>query len=541
MNKFFIKLSLGILITIGFITSCVFDNDMSYPKIIADFIEFNVEGAVSTKIDIEERTVNIVLNEASDINAVKINNMTLSEGAECDTELGDSIIDLSKPYIITLKTFQDYEWTILASQPIDRHINCSNKAEEVLFNLDEKTAVVYVTTSQALNTIEFTSIKLEPEGSEIISTIGKELINEEFKDVEVEVNLPMTLNCALARKFKVLYKGEEIIWTVSVQHIEIEVEIQDVNAWSHHAFIKAAYDGQGRPVIKYKKTSGNEWVSFEDFDYSSTKIETKLDGLEPNTEYDIKLVNGDDESKVINFTTEVAAQIPNMNFDKWNVVYKNEDDKKGVWYPNEEGNNIWGSANPGTASLGNNLTTPVSANLVVSGEGKQAARLLSSTTVGLLASGNIFTGEFIKISGLGAELNWGVPFESRPKALTGYYKYTPKIIDKVKSPYTHLKGLADTCQIVVLLTDWEKPFIINTNDKVFVDYENDEGIIALGMINGSSTNGEYTNFTLDLEYRDLTRKPKYAVIVGASSKYGDYFTGAVGSELLLDEFSFIYE
>ena len=43
------------------------------------------------------------------------------------------------------------------------------------------------------------------------------------------------------------------------------------------------------------------------------------------------------------------------------------------------------------------------------------------------------------------------------------------------------------------------------------------------------------------EYRDRTRTPKYIVIVAAASKYGDYFTGGVGSTLYLDEFSFVYD
>ena len=56
-----------------------------------------------------------------------------------------------------------------------------------------------------------------------------------------------------------------------------------------------------------------------------------------------------------------------------------------------------------------------------------------------------------------------------------------------------------------------------------------------GLVNG------YEPFTIKLEYRSTTRKPTQIVIVGAASKYGDYFTGGKGSVLYLDEFSFVYD
>jgi hypothetical protein len=45
---------------------------------------------------------------------------------------------------------------------------------------------------------------------------------------------------------------------------------------------------------------------------------------------------------------------------------------------------------------------------------------------------------------------------------------------------------------------------------------------------------------MPLVYRN-GRTPKYIVIVGAASRYGDYFTGGKGSVLKLDEFELIYD
>ena len=72
-------------------------------------------------------------------------------------------------------------------------------------------------------------------------------------------------------------------------------------------------------------------------------------------------------------------------------------------------------------------------------------------------------------------------------------------------------------------------------------------IIAYGGIisqdnttdNEGNTKG-YVQFTIPLEYRSL-KQPTYIVISGAASRYGDYFTGGLGSTLYLDELELIYD
>ena len=142
--------------------------------------------------------------------------------------------------------------------------------------------------------------------------------------------------------------------------------------------------------------------------------------------------------------------------------------------------------------------------------------------------------------------------------MKGYYDYQPKTIDYSKGEsHKYLIGEADICQIQIFLTDWEGQFKIDTQAGTFVDVENDPNIIAYGKLEsnvntsskvnkgnkgnkGNLVNG-YEPFTIKLDYRDLTRKPTMIVIVAAASKYGDYFTGGIGSTLYLDEFSFVYD
>ena len=50
----------------------------------------------------------------------------------------------------------------------------------------------------------------------------------------------------------------------------------------------------------------------------------------------------------------------------------------------------------------------------------------------------------------------------------------------------------------------------------------------------------WTQFVIDLEYKNLTKKPTHIIIVFSSSKYGDYFEGSTKSLLYLDDLEFVY-
>lgn len=256
------------------------------------------------------------------------------------------------------------------------------------------------------------------------------------------------------------------------------------------------------------------------------------------------------------FSTEAEAQVANMNFDQWcsETVYGS----KTSWYPAPDASSgrIWDSANKGVLFIGRECaTTPEAEFVAVSGDGKQAARMQSMFPsflgIGRFAAGNLLTGEFLGTVGsgsnLGARMLWGTPFTSRPSALKGWYAYSPEAIDHDDlGKHPELVGAGDTMQILVMLGDWDEPFEVNTAEGVFIDQENDPHIIAYGKIESSeATVGsdgalKYVEFNCPLEYRALDRKPKYVIINACASKYGDDFTGAVGSLLYVDEFEFVY-
>lgn len=103
--------------------------------------------------------------------------------------------------------------------------------------------------------------------------------------------------------------------------------------------------------------------------------------------------------------------------------------------------------------------------LAVKGEGTAALRLQTQgiEAMNKLAAGSLFTGkmggiDFFKMS---AELLWGVPFEGRPASLEGYVCFQPKPIDYAEGDYAGEKGKMDKGAVVVILSDWEEPFLVS--------------------------------------------------------------------------------
>ena len=317
--------------------------------------------------------------------------------------------------------------------------------------------------------------------------------------------------------------------------------------WAQFAVVTGQWLTDVKPeglTFKYRVYGTMGW-----YDVDPAKVKLTVDeaaktftgditGLEPATLYEFRAVSSSDSDTnftVMEFTTDKAGTIYNLSFDDWFQNGK-------VWYPFDQtvesiGRHTWDSANEGAATFIGSSTEPTD-----DARHGKAARLESKYAVIAFAAGNLYTGDFGAINGVGATLDWGVSFDSRPVALTGYYKYSPKEIsgNGVGSGMEAYKGQMDKCQIQIFLTDWDKPMLINTTSQQFVDFAADY-IIAHGKLEDSTEYSDYVKFTIPLEYRTLTKKPKHIVICAAASYLGDYFTGGIGSTLYVDEFRLVYD
>ncbi len=338
---------------------------------------------------------------------------------------------------------------------------------------------------------------------------------------------------------------------------DIQAETGSVFRWSSFAIFNGRYFSKTPPAgmtFLYKKAADAEWIKVDPaevtVDSKSMTYSVRVTGLLPDTDYVFRSTSDKDvaDNKV---SAEVAfrtypgnSQVYNLSFDDWVKVGK-------AWYATNDKNNnlVWDSANEGTSDiLGQSLvpTTPEESQVI---KGK-AVKMKSGELMGNFAAGNIYTGDFgsATLSPIGAKLKWGIPFTSRPLALRGWYRYEPVAINRTSSGYSHLNGQTDFCQIQIFLTTWSGPFEISTGDNKFVDTsKNNKEIIAYGAIvsqdnttdNSGNRNG-YIPFLIPLEYRNLN-DPTYIVISGAASRYGDYFTGGLGSTMYLDELELVYD
>lgn len=321
----------------------------------------------------------------------------------------------------------------------------------------------------------------------------------------------------------------------------VDAEATTVKPWAGFAILNGRWFTDGRPSglrFQWKRASDADWTDYTgsvSYNDSAATFSAELYGLQGSTAYVFRVkTDKEEETREVAFTTATAGTIPNLNFDDW---YQDG----SAWYPGASSTSrVWDTANGGTASFGCVPTTPEESDVV---HGKAARLESTSVTVVVItkfAAGNIYIGDFVKVSGVGAELDWGIPFSSRPVALHGYYKYSPKAIDFAETnPYNVVKGDMDACSIKMYLCDWSAKFRVNTSNKVFLQ-DDDPSIIAMcDFTSNVATNG-YVEFNFPLQYRDA-RTPKYVVIVGAASRLGDYFTGGKGSTLWLDELSLVYD
>lgn len=164
-----------------------------------------------------------------------------------------------------------------------------------------------------------------------------------------------------------------------------------------------------------------------------------------------------------------------------------------------------------------------------------------------IAAGNLFLGEFDMTSALAQPLkatHFGIPFMSEPVSLTGSYRYTPgpeycKLGDDGK--LTPVPGKIDEFNIYAVFFEVtpEMQWLDGTN----VMAEDNPNIIAVAEIPNPVPAEEWEDFMIPFTYRegktidpDKLKAGHYSItIVMSSSKDGDFFSGAVGSTLYVDD------
>lgn len=536
------------------IASCAIENDIPYPIVDGSILDITVEGQCAAEgssnsqatIDKNSFSVKLYVDDTVDLRNLRITKLTVSNDATllidstvCNNYAkfptvgfgsldeipisSDTRVDFSNTVKMTLRTYQDYDWKITVEQIVKRSVVMENQIGNAIIDAINRNVIVYVSKDQRLDQIKVTTFDLGGEHG----TVYPDPTTEAYYDF------------SQPRTFYVAQGWEETssTWTVYVYQTE-ESAPGEVSVFTRatSATLSGSVQSGKEPVIEYKKTTDSDWTTqlSSSIEISGTDYTTLLQQLTPGTEYECRVSVDGTIVGSQNFSTAPATLLTDGSFDNWN-----QDGK--LWNPwPTGGTSFWDTGNKGAVTISDSNSIPTDETCNGSG---LAASLESKYLVLKFAAGNIFTGSYVKTVGTNGVLSFGRPFTSFPSKLRINYKYTSATIDKVgEDALSYLKGRPDSCHIYIALTDWNEPREIRTrpSERQLFDKTDSKIIAYAELVQGSSTS-TYQQKDLVLDYRYTNRTPKYIVVVATASKYGDYFTGGVGSKLWLDNFELIYE
>lgn len=503
--------------------SCI-KNDLPYPRIQANFTSFSLQGESSPcVIDSANRVIMATLAEDADIYNVTVANYTLTPGARVDSAMLATPLDLSKPCAVEVSLYQDYWWVIKATQPIERYFNVAGQMGESYIDPVAARVIVTLPSSVKLDQLKVMSMKLGATGSTTLPDLSGSTIDL-TRPIEVDVTT----------------HGHTVRWTIMADVVESTVFTLRADAWTRVAWVYGeAVEGRDNG-IEYRRSDQQEWtrVPSEWLTVNGGSFCARIPHLQPQTEYAARAYSDQEYAPEVVFTTGIDRQLPNSDFENW-WLYDNK-----VWNPWKEGGEpFWDTGNKGAATLGQSNSVPTFDT--PSGKGRAAmleTKFVGVGSLGKLAAGNIFLGYFVRTDGTNGILSFGRPFTQRPTKIKGYLKYKCAPISHSSAEYKHLIGRPDTCTVWAALIDTDEPFEIRTNPKNLSLFNpSGDYVIAYGNIMYGHDVDKYIKFEFDLKYNDTSRTPTYLILAASASKYGDYFTGGVGSILWVDDIELEYD
>lgn len=522
-KKYIPNILLAILtfVTLAF-TGCI-KNDIPYPRIAANIIDITVEDQRQPAlIDSINRTATIYLDETADIYAVNVTSCKITPGAKFVGDSLGGVIDFSVPHTYTLSIYQDYKWTVVAEQNIERYFTVANQIGATYIDVPGRRVVVTLPESVNLSNIKVLSAKLGSTAS---------IMNPDLVGATINLNSPVEV--------EVTDYGRTLTWTIYAELTESTVSTVSVDAWTNVAWVYCEGEEGKDNTVEYRKSSDTQWqiVPQDWLTQNGGDFYARLIHLEPQTEYVARAVSGNEYGAELTFETGEIIQVPNANFENWWLNGK-------VWCPWAEGGTpYWGTGNQGATTLGSSNTVPTEDT--PSGTGRAAmleTRFVGIGIIGKLAAGNIFAGSYVRTDGTNGVLSFGRPFTQRPTKLRGYMKYHSAPISSTTAGFEHMKNQPDTCIVWAALIDSDDPFEIRTNPNNRNLFDPDGSyVVGYGKVQYGYDIEDYQLFEIDIDYKSTNRVPKYLLIVGSASKYGDYFTGGNGSVLYLDDFQLLYD
>ena len=541
--------------------SCI-SNDIPYPVVELRIANVEGEGFSVSENNVTSRVVTLTLDEATDIRNVKIDAVTYDavvhsielNKAELLNQVRSSqeltgTFNLLSPIYTTLSLYQDYDWTIRAVQTIERRFSVTGQIGATEIDTENRIVRVYVPDDTDLEHIEIEELKLGPAEITTYSPTLEELSGSSFESV---------------RFVDVTCHGVTERWMLYVETTNVKVALREADLWQNTGTVTALISAEeyaSGAALEYRIKGDTEWQPMQESGYDAGiltatiapewKTETNPNGLTvyklvpkkglfAGHTYEFRLlVGGSEQGAPLEYTAPAGNTIPNGDM---------EDASMSCWTQNNKTAEFWGSGN-NTFTKGLCTQAPFA--------GGMRAKLQATSAVGVLASGNLFTGLFQKDLITRGVVSFGQTYawKARPRALKVQYfaeHIGPVDIDKKFGAPIGM-GDQDRARIMVAIVDWnarrevgsgtEPP--TGTWDPQEAASTEQGKIIAYGslFIDESSTGDRMIDTELELHFYDREAKPSglYQLVISCStSAYGDFMTGCKSNVLYIDNFEWAY-
>ena len=517
------------------LVSCI-KNTVPYPSIVPEIKALISDDAKAVEINTEDREIKIELKETADLSAVNISSVLIEPDNFKTSPSLEGTFDLTKPMEVTISVYEDFVWTIYASQHIERYVKLSNQVGPCFIDEQNHRVIVYVSPKANLRYLSVLEFHLGPDET---TSIAEDIFAR--KDFSTPVSLTVT------------EKGKTSEWTLFVEKSQSVVNMESVDAWTRVAWVSASGVAENMNGFRYRAAGQEEWITLPQsaIEEDGGQFKACIDGLEPLTSYECVAFSGNDISETVEFTTEAEEQLPNASFETWSKaessnyysLFSADSEYKTKW---------WDSGNAGSTMVGASASIcgPDQAEKT---DGTTSARLNSRYVVIKFAAGNLFSGEFSGLVGTsGGIVDFGRPFTLRPRKLVLSLKYDCGQIDYVNGHPDNAPvaiGDNDRCNVYIALGDWdykkyggskECPVRVNTTKKETFFDPAGENVIAYGSYVGDKSTDGWIEVEIPLEYKSNSRVPSHIIVSCAASMLGDYFTGSSKSTLWVDNMRLIY-
>ncbi|MFI3317850.1 MAG: PCMD domain-containing protein [Rikenellaceae bacterium] len=526
---------------LALLPACV-KNDIPYPVVPLSITAMYGDGVSTVSCDTENQILYVELAEKCNIREVLIDSVQYSSQATISKDLTGAQ-NMKYPIEVTLSFYQNYNWQIVASQPIERYFKVTGQIGSEVIDEDNYTITAYVNTENTdRNAINIEALKLGP---------------ADITTMSLDISEPVQF--ITYKRVDISYYDETERWKLYVEHTDVNVVFTTCEAWATTAWLEAGGDTAEECGFYYRAAGAEDWilVNAADVAIGSGTFSTQITGLTPESEYEFKAYVGEDSSEVASRTTEAAVQMPNSGFEDWYQPSK-------AWFPYlSDSEAYWSTGNEGAVTLGESYNLTLGVDDVRPGSSGAKSAQLSSRDILKLAAGNLFVGDYVRTDGTNGVVGFGQKFTSRPTALKGWVKYNQGIINKVGTTPAGVEitsGVTpDVGMIYIALGTWTKevygvnpgdgsiegtddtPVLVYTRySSTFFDPTTDD-VIAYGEYEINESIDDWVEFTIPLEYVAVDRVPTHIMVVCTASKYGDYFTGSSSSVMSLDDFELVYE